>query len=521
MPDDMKFYGCSENPFAIPPDPKFFYASESAGEALAALQYGITYRKGFLLLLAEAGLGKTMLIRRLIGAPGSRVRVIYFPQVQMPFLQMLKEMLIQLNLTPEFETKGSMVHSLYYFLIEGLGRQENVVLVLDQAEQIQLDLLEEVRLLANLETGSSKLLQIVLAGRPELGKKLHSDIVRQIEQRIVIHSRLHPMTALESRRYIDHRLKTAGAGASAVFTDKAMALICKSARGVPRAINILCSNALLLGHCLAENKISAATVEEIRHEKGLLSEEKAEALASRIKGRLPRKLFILVPVIMGLGLGLALFFGRSSIESFFHSQEAHQTAVPSAEKINKTVPILPQIEAKHRTPISPVPKVPRAAEAPRIPVKPPQAVENIEEPVHIKKTVEVSEGANLSLLTLQNYKMVNETLMDHILKLNPEITNPHLLLPHQKIRIPEITEALLIIRQTQDLYKIHLRTFGNLKEAEQYKNTAAAWAGEIEIVPWKISPRETWYRVMTGPFKSRDEALKATAKMKQKGFSFM
>jgi len=517
--DFKEFYGCTENPFAIDPDPRFLFLSESHREALATLQYGIKNRKGFLLLLAEAGLGKTLLIQHLIHSPDAQVRIIYFPQIEIPFLQMLKDMLGQLHLKSELETKGSMLHSLYHHLIESLGRQENVVLVLDQAEQIRLDLLEEVRLLANLETGTSKLLQIVLLGRPLLGKKLHSDIVRQIEQRISVHGRIDPLTAAESISYVDHRLKTAGGSASAIFTDQALNLICKSAKGIPLAINILCANTLLLGYCRSEKKISVSTVKAILHEKNLLTEKKAKTLASKIKGRLIRRLFIILPGI--LLLAMAFLFGKDYLQFPIAPPRTIPAETPVVVKQPAPLPDIPQTTSSDPSSTVSVAKTDgNVPETNHTPAQPP-AANNDDPQIRILKTVEVARGDNLSLLSVKNYRMVNETLMDHILKLNPEITNPHLLLPNRKVRIPEITESLLIVRDTEDRYKLHLRTFGNLQNAERYKRLAAKWTTDIEIVPWKISARETWYRVMTGPFSGRDKALKAVGEMQQKGFSLL
>ena len=207
------FYGFSENPFDIAPDPKFFFPSESHNEALASLLYGINDKKGFVLILGEAGTGKTLLIQHLINSLDKKVKAIFFPQCQLPFEHILREMLHALELPLGSETKGSMIHELYSHLIESLGRDETVVIILDEAEHIALDVIEEVRLLANLETNTSKLLQIVLVGQRGLREKLRSDEIRQIKQRIVLTCQIKPMDKEESLRYIDHRLKTVGSGA--------------------------------------------------------------------------------------------------------------------------------------------------------------------------------------------------------------------------------------------------------------------------------------------------------------------
>ncbi len=517
MIDYKNFYGLSENPFDIVSDPRFFFASESHREALASLQYGINYRKGFILLLGEAGVGKTMLLQHLISTLDKQVKIIFFPEPQLPFPKMLREMLSQLNLKPEFETKGSMMHRLYYHLIESLGQNENVVLIIDSAENIPLDLLEEVRLLANLETGASKLLQIVLAGQPQLGKKLHSDIVRQIEQRIVIHCSVNPLSAEESRQYIDYRLKTVQSSASAIFADQAIDLLSKSARGIPLTINILCDNALSLGYCLSEKIISAATVKKVRHEKSVLTGGEAKALASRMRGRLIRKIFILLPVL--ILLALVLFFGGPYVQSFLNSVKTNQTVTAPGLNEKRAMPQVRLAIVGDHGQISPGPTAKDSvAKPPRIPESRLPDENSAHSPFRVKKIVQVKAGDNLSVLTWQNYNLVNETLMDHILKLNPEITNPHRLLPNQKIRIPEITESLLIVRYSENLYKVHLRTYADAKSARDFCRTASSWTKETEMIPWKISATETWLRVMTGSFTSRQQALEAVGGMQEKGF---
>ena len=517
MADYTKFYGFSENPFHVSHNPKFFFPSESHSEALASLQYGISYRKGFILILGEAGTGKTMLIHRLISTLDKQVKVIYFPQCQLPFQEMLKEMLIQLKLPVGLETKGPMMHDLYDYLIQCLKQDETVVVIVDEAENIDLELLEEVRLLANLETGTSKLLQIVLVGQPELGKKLSSDMVRQIKQRIVVSNGIKPITEEESRRYIDHRLKIAGSGSARVFTDDALSLICRSANGIPLALNTLCSNALSIGCLLSEKRISAATVRKIRHEKGILTAQKAQVLAAGIRRRFLRRTFFMI-LVLAL-LAAAIYFGRSYLQPIFNAARMDPSVSAPIVTEKDAAPEMKSRPAEKQVQSSPGPKVADGMpESPKIAVSPPPATSDFQPEIRVKTIVRAKRGVSLSKLAYQYYGATDETLIDHILRLNPEITNPDLILIDQKIKMPELTESLLIVPSPRGLYKIHLRTFGDLKKAGQYRRMAASWAKETEIVPWRILAGKTWYRVMAGPFKDRNEALRAIEIMKQKGF---
>ncbi len=516
MIDYKTFYGFAENPFGILPAPKFFFPSESHGEALASLQYGITYRKGFVLILGKAGIGKTMLIQRLISTQDKPGKIIFFPQSEIPFHEMLKEMLLQMNLPLGLETKGSMMHILYDHLIQCLARDENAVVIIDEAENIHLDLIEELRLLANLETGKSKLLQIVLVGQPELGKKLSSDIVRQIKQRIVVSCGIKPLTEEESRRYIDHRLKIAGSGSSKVFTDEALGLICRAAKGFPLALNTLCSNALSIGCHLSEKRISASTIRKVRREKNILTAQKAGALASAIRRR-PRNIFFaLLALVL---LVTAVFFGRIYVQPIFKPFSPDPSAVLPTFGEKDAAPVVKPRAVTEPVPGSPALKVNETAPAsPQISILPSAVLGDPRPEIRVKKIVEAKPGVNLSSLAYEHYKVSDETLVDHILKLNPEITNPNLILVSQKIRIPEITESLLIVQYPEGLYKVHLRTFADFRSAGLFRRIAAPWAKEITIVPWKISAQETWYRVMAGPFVNRNEALLAIEAMKLKGF---
>ncbi|MCE5264826.1 MAG: AAA family ATPase [Deltaproteobacteria bacterium] len=548
MTDSVTFYGFSENPFAAAPDPRFFFPSESHKEALASLFYGINERKGFVLLLGEAGVGKTTLIHHLIGTLDSNVRTLFFPQCPAAFEPMLQEMLLGLKLPPGPKNKGSMMHALYYELIRCRERDENVAIIIDEAEKIGLDLIEEVRLLANLETSTSKLLQIVLAGEPELRKKLRSDVIRQIKQRIVIVCEIKRLTEEESLQYIDHRLEIVGSGSADVFTEEALSLICRQARGVPLALNTLCSNALSLGCRLGEKKISPSTVKKIRGKKKILDDREIGILASGFRRFLPRTAAA-IALTFAL-LAAALFFGWSHLQPLFEAPGPDRPVIPPAVK--DTVKASPRevkppvarqatgesarpspVEARpaampppakegvqappaavkppdvgERVPVIPGPK---ATERPQVAAPPPAAAARSDTEIRVKEVVEVQKGANLYALAYRYLKGADETAIDHIMQLNPGITNPHLIRVNQKIKIPEITDSLRIVPHSDGGYRVHLKTFASLRSATQYRQSVTLKGKQIEVVPWKVSPQETWYRVMAGPFRDRAEGSKAIA----------
>ncbi len=516
--DFTEFYGLSRNPFDVSPDSTFFFPSEGHREALAALQYGISERKGFVLILGEAGIGKTTLIDHLVSILDKKVRIVLFPQSHLPFEQMLKEMLLKFKLPVGPDTKGFMLHALYYHLIGCLKEGENVALIIDEAQNMSVGLMEEVRLLANLETDASKLLQIVLVGQPELGEKLRTEAIRQLKQRIAVSYRINPLTLKESPQYIEHRLKIAGSGSYAIFTDKALSLICRHARGNPLSLNILCHNALSLGYFLSEKKISPSTVKKVWREKEALTPQRARILASGFKRYwyLPRKISYAFSLL--LILVVAIFFGWGHVQFLFQAQNPVKPVVRSAVK--SAVTASPSENARRLADGSvPVPARPEdmdtVSNVPPISASPSViASSKVGSGIRVKAVVTVKKGTNLSSLAYKFYNEADKTYIDHIMKLNPEIRDPDLILIDQKIKIPEIGGSLLIMQYDGGLYQVHLRTFTSFKIAGQYVRDMPRRGKRIEIIPWKVSPKETWYRVVARPFATRDEGLKFIGQMK-------
>jgi general secretion pathway protein A len=493
MLDYVKFYNFSGNPFDLSPDPEIFYPAESHKEALASLSYGIHHRKGLVLILGEAGIGKTLLIRQIIGASGEKAKIVFFPQSDIPFEQLLKEMLLQLNLPVKLDFKGSMLHELYYHLIKCREQEETVAIIMDEAHNASLDVIEEVRLLANLETSTSKLLQIALVGQPELREKLRSEFVRQIKQRIVISYQIRPLTEDESIAYIDYRLDRVGSSASDVFSEEALSLICRHAKGIPRTLNILCHNALHLGHGLSEKQISTSTVKKILQEKDALTRERSQELISRHKLHLPRKISYAL-LALAVFVMVALFV-KNPLPHIFNSKTLSPvTEEPALNNETKT----PDLEKSRDTGPKVVPSsaAPEAMKA--LPEKKQSPLTSTVEPnsfkkeIRVKEIVDVKKGANLYALAYRYYHEVNVTFIDYILALNPEIKDPNLILVNQKIQIPEITESLLIVQSSTGAYDVHLRTFLNRREADRYRHTLASKGKKVEIVPRKVSPKETW-----------------------------
>jgi general secretion pathway protein A len=240
-----KFFGLRANPFGVNPDPQFLYIMPHIREGLACLHYGIKTRKGFIVVTGEVGTGKTTLVKAAL-ASLSRERLItsYLFNPRLDVLDFFEYLVTDFGVPISSRTKAHMLLRLNQWLLERYRAGETAVIVIDEAQHLSSELLEEVRLLTNLETCNEKLVQIVLAGQPELAEKLCQVNARQLRQRITLLCTTRALTPDETRAYLAERLRIAGA-ADSVFSREAADAICAYARGIPRTINLLSEHALI------------------------------------------------------------------------------------------------------------------------------------------------------------------------------------------------------------------------------------------------------------------------------------
>jgi type II secretory pathway predicted ATPase ExeA len=258
-----------ESPFGVTPDPQFYYSNTVYQEAWATLGYGIEARKGFILLTGEAGTGKTTLLKKSMSAFDSRIKTAYVPCTPFNHTELLPLILTDLGL-PACNGRPALGQFTDY-LIEQFRTGNIVVLLIDEAQNLSLDTLEELRCLGNLETAKDKLVQIVLAGHVELEQKLEQPELCQLKQRVVLRSRLKPVADSEVRLYMDSRLQVIGHSTEKLFDPAAIEKIALYSTGIPRLINSICDNALLIAYALSERKVSAAMIDEAAEELCLVS----------------------------------------------------------------------------------------------------------------------------------------------------------------------------------------------------------------------------------------------------------
>jgi len=259
-----KFFGLKESPFNVNPDPRYLFLTPYTQEALACLTYGIETRKGFILLTGEVGTGKTTLINKLLEwLHKERVYTAFVFNPRLSVSQFFDFMMADFGIPCESHQKGQMLVKLNQWLLERYQAGERAVLVVDEAQNLSPQMLEEIRLLTNLETSTEKLLQIVLAGQPELVQKLNQPDLRQLRQRITLRAKTRPLTLEETQGYIQERMRIAGAENPDIFSPEAVATVHRYARGIPRVTNLLCEHSLVSSFVDQKNPVPAEIVEEV------------------------------------------------------------------------------------------------------------------------------------------------------------------------------------------------------------------------------------------------------------------
>ncbi len=307
----LDHYGLNRQPFHITPDPYFFYLGPSHKESLASLIYGLKNRKGFVSLTGEVGLGKTTVVRAFLNKWGSKAKIktVFVFNSNLSFKGLLLTIFSELGLQPPAEkhaengqTAGNdqdqifdLVQALHRALIQEFEQGYNVILVIDEAQNMPLQTMENLRMLSNLETHRDKLIQIFLVGQTELDRTLDRKELRQLRQRIAIRATLRPLNKRQSKDYILHRLEKAGANRK-IFTKGALSKICKYSKGVPRTINILADNALITGFGYGQDTIGPRIIKEVHMD---------------LQGKAPRRIWsfalasVLLLTMLGVGLWLS------------------------------------------------------------------------------------------------------------------------------------------------------------------------------------------------------------------------
>ncbi|MBI4514405.1 MAG: AAA family ATPase [Deltaproteobacteria bacterium] len=331
------FYQMSERPFNVTPDPKCLYLNARYREALAALQYGISQRKGFITLIGEAGTGKTTLLKRLLDEFDQKTRSVFIFNTHVSFEEILEYIFAEFDLPVHNGKKLYMLQRLNTFLLEELRGGGNVALLIDEAQDLDFAVLEDLRLLSNLETAKEKILQIVLSGQPELGEKLNNPNLRQLRQRIAVSCRLQPLSREELGEYVQYRLHAVGCSDLKLFSRDAEDQLYHFSHGIPRLINVVCDNALVIGYALGKKRIGGDVISEAAADLMPLQEVReivvpkdvppAPVVAAGVPLPSRARIGLIAMVLVAIAVGL-LSVGRSMLQR----PDGGEPAAGSAER---------------------------------------------------------------------------------------------------------------------------------------------------------------------------------------------
>jgi general secretion pathway protein A len=292
-----EYYGLIRSPFEMTPDPSFLYMGETHREGLATLVYAVNSGKGFVMLTGEVGTGKTTLLHALLSQLDSSTNSAFLFNPKLDPMGFFRILFDELGVGPACDSKAEYLLALNEYLIEKLAANERVLLIVDEAQNLSTEMLEEIRLLSNLETPTSKLIQIMLVGQPELQMLIDQPELRQLRQRISLRHHLRPFDEGEVTEYVNERLSKAGYTGRGIFKKKAIRELYQVTEGTPRMINNVCDAALLLGYVRQETSLGADAIREVAHDLGFgpkdqsLGNGKVGGKGSPPKRRSKRRLF--------------------------------------------------------------------------------------------------------------------------------------------------------------------------------------------------------------------------------------
>jgi general secretion pathway protein A len=448
----LDYYKLREQPFGVTPDSRYLFSSATHREALASLLYGVKSGCGFVALIAEPGLGKTTLLFHAMNQLREKARTVFLFQTVCTPMDLLRALLTGLGVQ---ETRGSLVEMqlrLKEILAEQFRLGKRVVVVIDEAQNLDDSVLELVRMLSNFETSREKLIQIILSGQPHLAEKIASPELVQLRQRVSVVARLKPFSPEDTQHYIDHRMRTAGYGFEApLFTAGALAMIAQYSEGIPRNINNLCFNSLSLGCALKRKTIDSDIVREVVADLDLDRWRKKSSLPARPEERgsqeapaflsaagAPSLLAGWFPKL-AVGLAILLVLGGILFES--HLWPGPKAAVQANSANPAPAPAAPSPFSENQRPQSVAPAE-AAGQAdsvvPSLAAAAPSSSSADQGPQRLATTSEILVTPNRTLLGIcvQNFGRCNPELLQEIHRLNPRLSNLDHIESGQRIRIP-------------------------------------------------------------------------------------
>jgi general secretion pathway protein A len=487
-----RHFGFLESPFSVTPDPRFFYTNPVYLEAYATLRYGIETKKGFIVITGEVGTGKTTLLRKLLHNLEDTVHSVFIFHTYPSFPELLQFTLHDLGLALKNTSKVTMIQELGDYLIQQHQRGHTVAALIDEAQNLNDAVLEDLRLLSNLETDREKLLQIVLVGQPELEAKLEKPGLRQLKQRVALRCRLDPLKPEEVAAYIDFRLRTAGYEGKGLFHRDAVQQIASYSQGIPRLVNIICDNALLTAYAESKKIVSPNMIKEVARDLRIGSavqvtkQQPKPALPSpqperkttlrEVPNRLPeRKLRRIVSTGVGTFLGILVLVAAASV---IDPQNMLNDGGKSFEVVKQNL----NQES-----------VPTKANAEVAPKRKDQRIT-------------IQHGATIYKIALHVYNAYTVLGMDLIKEFNPQIEDLNWVSAGQDLLLPSLTRETLLRQQPDGSYRFIVGSFRRQTGAEEYARLLSNKGYQVSITPRRVADDLLLHRVEIDGLKNLEEA---------------
>lgn len=506
----QQYFGFRESPFSITPDPRFFYANSVYLEAYANLRYGIEAKKGFIAVTGEVGTGKTTLLRKLMLSLEKTIHTVLIFNTDVTFNELLRVILRDLGLPTEGKDRLSMVEALNDYLIAQLEQGQIVCLLIDEVQNLSDESLEGLRLLSNLETDRHKLLQIVLMGQPEFQAKLDQQHLRQLKQRIAIRCEIARLEDHEVRSYVNFRLRAAGCENNELFHPDAVEKIAVYSKGIPRLINVICDNALLITFAASQKSVSADVIGEVardlkltpgnnsNHDETniLVSEPDAgpeafpgEAPVQNFQHKPKRSLtgavatcFVIVVFVGFASLTDPLRFFMHTGESLnaYHKNLTEWALLVSGQKINPQSIIAKVAPARLQT-------------------------AEIDSKTKDHR-VTIQYGSTIFQIATDAYGTSAVLGMDLIKEFNPEIQNLNWINAGQDILLPALTQETLLRQQRDGSFRITVASFLSRREADDFANRIARDGFRVVITAKRVSNNLLLHRIEIDGLQNLEDA---------------
>jgi general secretion pathway protein A len=545
-----KYFGLRQKPFNSTPDPAFQYTNRAYQEAYATLLYGIEERKGFIALTGEVGTGKTTLLRRLMDNMNPALKTVFAYNSTLTFEELVEYICSELQIPVTGLSRVARLQALNKFLIAEAKSGGTVVLLLDEAQNLTNEALENLRLISNLETATAKLLQIVLVGQPELEDKLADPSLRQVAQRIAVRFRLDPLDDAEVEPYIDYRLRVVGRARRDLFTDDAIQTLIPYVRGIPRLINVFCDNALVLAYATDHQRVTGQMIDGVAADLRL-TPRGSTAPRSVVTVETPERRTVPSPVgatpttggrrwaVTGFAAGVALtLLGVLAVATgnrldggargFLSDRVAgwRDTIIggrppapdPSPEPPTQAAPVPPARQAAAAATPEPGPATTAPAATPVTDPRVPSAGGSASGeragrspgPARVTaRSLTVPAGGTISRIVFDHYGRHSSLALDLIHELNPELQDLDVVAAGQTLRLPPLNMEGLLRRQPDGSYRLVVGSYPSQAAATELARTIREHGYTASVRTREVTSGQVLHRVQIDGLATRAVALRA------------